>query len=447
MAKKNQATQIPTDLWGGIFHSDNRGFYTSLEFLALVGGGFDDPVMQPPDENRHITITAPGHLTARRVAFDALETHEQEALDEFVEEEAQEPVKQLLRGIKVHIPNTGRAGTSWQGSHFVPYGKGLVHWDARHKRNRPLKERIYFRGAGTLAYVVICSDPDEKRLEETREAFEEIFGREHFMGMLLSVFEEHEGEIYQPSKERKEPWRKELGLREPLVDRLIAKDSRVHNDEWDELLRRCVHSIVTATKAPHVVRLDALFHIIPLCLTMTILGRSARRLGKDRPHIVIDCSPSGGRTNEVRQAAHRSFVRMSKLLMTSLQKVAADRDMEVTTSKLKQFHAWFTRGAPAIGLCNALKGSRRFVLSESLLEALVLATGRDEMTFESFVDDWLYQQFGFILDESAASFHGLDREADLSVFEDNAQHLSDTLDGLGLMQSYSDSTRMVRYEA
>ena len=69
------------------------------------------------------------------------------------------------------------------------------------------------------------------------------------------------------------------------------------------------------------------------------------------------------------------------------------------------------------------------------------------MTFESFVDDWLYQQFGFILDESAASFHGLDREADLSVFEDNAQHLSDTLDGLGLMQSYSDSTRMVRYEA
>jgi hypothetical protein len=450
MAKKNQATQISTDLWGGIFHSDNRGFYTSLEFLALVGGRFDDEVMRPPDEGGQITITAPGYITARRLAFDALEQGEQPVLDEFIEKQAQEVVKQLLRGLKVHIPNTGRAGTSWAGSHFVPYGKGLVHWDGRHKRKRPLKERIYLRGAGTLAYVVLCSDADEARLRETRAAFDEIFGREHFLGSLLSVFEEHEGEIYQPSSEnKKEAWRKDWkDLQKPLKDTMIARDSHPRNDEWDELLRHCVHAIVTARQAPYVVRLDALFHIIPLCLTLSMFGRSHERLDLGRPFIVVDCSPAGGRTNEVRQASHRSFSRMDKILMKSLEVTAEKMEFEnITTSNLKQFRSWFTRGASAIGLSNALKGTRRFTLGESLLEALVLATGRPEMTLESFVEDWLYKRFGFVIDEKAAKLHDLDLEADLSVFEDNARYLSDTLDGLGLMQSYSDSTRMVRYES
>ena len=95
-----------------------------------VGVGREDPAHDAlfvnQDGGREGDVAAP----ARRVPVEDAE---------FIEKQAQEVVKQLLRGLKVHIPNTGRAGTSWAGSHFVPYGKGLVHWDGRHKRNRPLR--------------------------------------------------------------------------------------------------------------------------------------------------------------------------------------------------------------------------------------------------------------------------------------------------------------------
>ncbi|MFN3202788.1 MAG: hypothetical protein ACE366_30630 [Bradymonadia bacterium] len=466
--KKTAATELSIRLWGGVFHSDNRGFYSSLEFLALVGGHPDDEEVMPgPDENGHIRVTAPGYLAARRMAFDDFEQGELQALDEVIDDDVRAPVKELLRGLKVHIPNTGRAGTSWSGSHFVPYGKGLVHWDARHKGKRPIKERIYYRGAGTLAYAIICSDPNEQRLNETRAAFREIFERDHFTGMLLNVFDKHEHKVYEARNGCKgQTVNTEINdtLAKKVIEWRRGRPGQEGGDHWEELLRHCVHSIVTSKRAPQVVRLDALFHIIPLCLTVLMIGRAKAKvetadssgadtaqLGFDleakKHQVVIDCSPAGNRRNEVRGAAHRSFVNINKMLLAALQEVNNDPDQNVPRRNLKQFVAWFTRGAPAIGLSNALKGSRRFVLSEPLLEALVLATGQDEMTFESFVEDWLYKQFGFVIDEAAARECKLDREANLSLFEENTQHLSDTLNGLGLMQSYSDSTRMVRYEA
>lgn len=177
------------------------------------------------------------------------------------------------------------------------------------------------------------------------------------------------------------------------------------------------------------------------------LARGELNLGlqKNPYPIVIDCSPPDTKTNEVRQAAHRSFSSAQQTIIESLRRVAKESDITLTSGKINQFRSYFTRGAPAIGLLNAATGIRRFVIGAGLLESLVLSAGNREVTLEYFIEHWLHERFGMIIDARAARRHGLDQQADLSIFDDNARHLSETLDKLGLLQNYSDATRMVRY--
>jgi hypothetical protein len=447
--QKKKATDVSSELWGGIFQSDNRGFYTSLEFMALMSTVTDADVAAPADcVSGRFSVTAPGHVYARRFAFDpGLRLSGDDAFGaavaQFVVPELIDLTKELLQGLRVQIPGQGKDRTNWSGSHFVPYGRGLAHWDARTKRTRrrgtttetDIKERIYYRGAGSFAFKLICADPDTKRAEETLTALRALLQKPHFLGSILDVFH-----LYDTKKSK-----------EATADTSVMAASRsTPDDRWSELLRSAVHRVVTNDGVPGVVRLDALFRIIPLCLIVLQIGRSAAYLADGVPRevrvpLVVDCTPRTGRTNEVRQTAHRSFDRSQRMVEEALALQAQALKVPLSSRAKTQFRSWFTRGAPAIGLLNAASGIRRFVLSTELLEALVIAAGPGEMTFESFVHDWLYLEFGFVVDDRAARTEGLDVNTDMSVFEDNAAHLATTLACSGLLQSYSDSTRMVRY--
>lgn len=450
---KLKATDLSTTLWGGILHSDNRGFYTSLEFFALVAGLAEDDLRHPERWKNlaELDFQIPGHILARRFAFDPGEGPDA-AISEKIDEDLVEVVRAIVREIKVEIPGAGKAGQSWSGSHFVPYGANMTHWDARIRSNRARIERIYFRGTGTLALAILLSDPDKERAERSMSTLRELLGREHFTGHLLAMFHDLEDPDYNivnfsSGMKGDKPQLASL-------DTVLLERATVKQDHWDELLRECVHNILLHEAAPGVVRLDAIYHIIPLITSLMQLGRSSAYLAEgelgfgqqvDPYPIVVDCSPPDSRTNEVRQAAHRSFSSAQQNIIESFRRLAKKSDVKLSANQIKQFRSYFTRGAPAIGLLNAATGIRRFVLGAGLLESLVLSVGDREVTFEHFVERWLHERFGMIIDARAALAHGLDRQADLSIFADNARHLSETLDELGLMQSYSDATRMVRY--
>ncbi len=449
---KLKATDISTLLWGGILHSDNRGFYTSLEFFALAAG-LDDEDLRHPERWKNLAglnFKIPGHILARRFAFDPDEGPDADVAQK-IEPVFVDVVRAIVRELKVEIPGTGKDGQSWSGSHFVPYGAHLTHWDARIRARRARIERIYFRGAGTLALAILLSDEDDERAIRSMTILRDLLGREHFTGHVLKMFHDLEDPDYgivEFSSAMK-------GERPQLasLDTSLLERATVKNDRWDELLRECIHNILVNESAPGVVRLDAIYHIIPLISSLMQLGRSSAYLAKDalefrqvNPYpIVVDCSPPDSRTNEVRQEAHRSFSSAQQHIIESFRRLAKSQDVKLTSTQIKQFRSYFTRGAPAIGLLNAATGIRRFVLGAGLLESLVLAMGDREVTFEYFVDHWLHERFGMIINARAARTHGLDQQADLSIFDDNARYLSETLDELGLMQSYSDATRMVRY--
>jgi hypothetical protein len=448
-----KATDLSTDLWGGILHSDNRGFYTSLEFFALAAGLSEDDFYHPErwDNLADLSFSIPGHILARRFAFDPDEGPDVEIASR-IDEDLVEVVRAVIRELKVEIPGAGKAGQSWSGSHFVPYGANLTHWDARIRSNRARIERIYFRGTGTLALAILLKDGDRDRARRSMEILRDLLGREHFTGHLLGLLHDLEAPehgIVQFSSAMAGDSPHLASLDTGLLERATVKQ-----DRWDELLQECVHNILVNDSAPGVVRLDAIYHMVPLITSLMQLGRSSVFLARDEldlgiqkdPYpIVVDCSPPDSRTNEVRQAAHRSFSSAQQTIIESFRRLAKDLEVNLSSTQIKQFRSYFTRGAPAIGLLNAATGIRRFVLGAGLLESLVLAVGEKEITFEHFVEHWLHERFGMIVDARAARKHGLDRQADLSVFDDNARHLSETLNELGLMQSYSDATRMVRY--
>lgn len=448
-----KATDLSTQLWGGILQSDNRGFYTSLEFFALVSGLTEEGLHHPErwDNLANLEFKIPGHILARRFAFDPDEAPNKQ-IAEHIDEDIVEVIRAIIRELKVVIPGVGKAGQSWAGSHFVPYGANLTHWDARIKSNRARIERIYFRGAGTLAMAIILKDKNRDRAAESMSILRELLRREHFTGHLLGLLHDLEApqyDIVQFSSAMKGDSPQLVSL-----DSRLLEQATVRHDRWDVLLQECIHNILTNSKAPGVVRLDAIYHMIPLVMSLMQLGRSSAYLAQEElsfgaqvnPYpIVIDCSPPDTKTNEVRQAAHRSFSSAQQVIIESFSRLAKDEGVTLTPSKIKQFRSYFTRGAPAIGLLNAATGIRRFVIGPGLLESLVLSAGSREVTLEFFVEHWLHEKFGMIINAATAQRHKLDQQADLSIFDDNARHLSDTLDKLGLLQNYSDATRMVRY--
>ena len=108
---------------------------------------------------------------------------------------------------------------------------------------------------------------------------------------------------------------------------------------------------------------------------------------------------------------------------------------------------FFSATMGTIGGLNAMQGKRHFTLQPQLLEAIVLATlDRKEIAFEEFCRSVLFRDLDLIVDRVSASECERLSNMNLSDFDDNADHLASALEALGLLQQYSDMTKMVTVE-
>jgi len=126
------------------------------------------------------------------------------------------------------------------------------------------------------------------------------------------------------------------------------------------------------------------------------------------------------------------------------------REGKVKTDKTSGPQSWrlsprtfVTTSLGTVGALNAHTGNRWFTLQPNLLEAIVLATVDGQIPFESFCREVLGGTFRMVVDGHTADCEGLTDRVDRASFDRNAEAFAVRLRDLGLLQEYSDATRMV----
>jgi hypothetical protein len=165
------APDITKKLFGGIFDVDGSGHYPGLELINLVVCCAEGTL--PTTERVHVHRAA--HDFARQLITEQLDEKRKDAV--LLNEHTAMAVAHLLRCLELEVPNVVKA-KGWERTHFFPYTRSLVHWDARKGRQAGVDvqiERRYLRGAGAYAFAVLRRDADQQRLEETRAGFEALY--------------------------------------------------------------------------------------------------------------------------------------------------------------------------------------------------------------------------------------------------------------------------------
>ena len=134
---------------------------------------------------------------------------------------------------------------------------------------------------------------------------------------------------------------------------------------------------------------------------------------------------------------------MESLILDAVDKALEGR--EISSKQRDKIRSFFWASAATIKLLNAWRGRRHFTIGLELAETLVFAgvSGTSEMSFESFVDEWLFKKCKLVIGRNAAEKDGLLEFFDSSVFEDNENHLAEQMKAAGLLTEYSDATRMI----
>src|SRR4051794_28698758 len=167
-AHDRSGASLVQELFGVNVQEQGRGFYVSLELLAIARGVLLlDPDQLLAPTTSPVTYVRASHDLARRIAvgddipLEALASAVQGAA-------AYETLSALLSSLLVEVPGRRRT-PRWFSSHFYPYVGELIHYDAVQRRGTPSIERYVFRDGGGWAYHVLRSDPQATRRSETRD--------------------------------------------------------------------------------------------------------------------------------------------------------------------------------------------------------------------------------------------------------------------------------------
>lgn len=417
------APTISRALFGGVFDIDGAGHYPGLELINFIVSS-PDGILPQGDK---VKIVRVAHDFARRLISD--ETLPQNIRREvLIDERSENAVSRLLKCLELEIANTVKA-KSWGRTHFFPYTRSLVHWDARLRnsggQSRILTERLYFRGGGAYAFSVLRRDPKAKRLERIRSGFGGLYPEDGKspLDLLAATL-------------------KKCGLIEaPVVDHIEA-ESQLFNDKWEELYRDGVDNILGHVSSSTVERVRAIVTWTGLWLVFMIAGRSASLLGKPMCYLVLDCA---NMHSQLRRASQRSYkdqlVGIEKLALGKAQSLGG----QLSGQQLGKMRGFFGNTAVACGLGNAWKGRRHFMLRLEALETLVMAglPAGKEMDFERFITEWLFARCGLVIGRHAAGKADLLKDLDATIFEENERNLADQMQSTGMLKVYSDATRMV----
>lgn len=416
-----KAPQISRELFGGILVYDGMGHYPGLELLNFVFGTDSDTLLPASDAIRLKRVAMD---FARRLvwdsSFDAVGADDSVLMDETTGES----IRHMLECLQLEIPNLAKAPT-WERAHFFPYTKSLIHWDARNRKEKIQIERRYLRGGGAYAFHVLRKDHDHSRLERCRKGFESLYPEtESPLERVVSVLRDA-GEIGEPSSD------------------LIEQESKLFNDDEEELYRDAVVRILEHRELSSVARIKALFNWTALWLINIQQTRVRNFLGEESSgNIVCDC---GAGHQQLRRESQRCLKGHQVKIMEAVEKVARDRSATISKQQKNQIRSFFWASAAAIKLTNSWKGRKHFVLGIEILETLVMAAteGKSEISFDDFVSHWLYERFHIVVGRAAAENSGLLSVFDASIFEDNENQLAAQMSAAGLITTYSDATMMV----
>lgn len=433
------ATQVSTECFGGVLQSDSYGFHTSLEFFALFAGCARTYEHGLPDVVLHESIKPElvSHDYARRIAWPCADSpaDTDDCFDNEMAPERRRALSDLLKSLAVPVPGRRKEST-WQNSHFLPYSSDLIHWDARLNRGKITLERIYYRGAGALAFRILRADQNKDRRSRTEQQLQKLLQESsrslrEFLNLMNAQDTIHKtGDA-------------------AAVDELES-EVKIRDDDYEEILRdRTALVLSHADKVPGTTLVNALMYVLPLGVLRLQYGRASELCAEDPSPMmgIVDC---GFRSGQLRRESKRSLSSAVQIIDRSLEIAAETLESGAGQNKKnrKQFVSYFTRTAGAIGLLNALVGVRYFSLSDSLLEAIVLSEtdqgGEVEIPFKEFCRR-MNTHWGLVIDRESAAERKLLSRIDGAVFEDNAEYLSRRMRQLGFLHEYSDQTRMVRY--
>lgn len=445
MSRKDDVVK---NTYGALLTNQGRGYYVTLEFLALVRGTMDrnEPIL-PESTDAPVKIDRRSHHYARRLmaAECSLSPGELSALGD---ETTLETLAALIAGLRVPIP--GRlVRPNWLGEHLYPYIGEMVHYDAAQRGKTISIERYAYRGAGGLAHKIIRTDPNRTRLMATREALSELVADGGgALGRLFQVLSNKESEYATARQAHGEGasacWHR------GFEDDMEHQARIVENTCWIELLRSGVHNISVRADAPRARRVEALMHWVPYCIARHQLALSEWHCGETRTPLVVEF---GSGSPPVRKASRLALAKCHAVIDEALERVNANsqHDPHVTKGKASwrtPYRTFFSATLGTVGALNAMKGTRHFTCSPMLLESVVMArlSPRAEVPFEEFCAQTLFAEMGLVVDATAAAQCDGLRHLDRSRLDENVEAAADALAELGLLQCYSDMTRMVRGE-
>ncbi|TLW91686.1 hypothetical protein FFT09_12155 [Saccharomonospora piscinae] len=481
MAERSRAkAEVVLQLFGVNLEHQGRGFYVSLEMLAIARGAYviDEDLLLANDSST-IRYKRISHDLARRIATRATIVEGRDELAKAVEletPEAFDTLRALFSSLVVEVPGRKKA-PSWFGAHLYPFVGELIHYDATErvvpksharskdgsKRSRQAKtvdsgakapqiERYLFRDGGGWAYKVLRTDSNDDRRIGTRQGLAELVRDSGTpLGNLAKSLSAHDFDYDE------EPYE---DIFEGKIEIFDESDPSCSNGStWPELMRDGVHNIVTRSAAPRAKRIESLMHWVPYCLARHQLCLARRKLNVDTEAVLLDF---GNETSPLRTASRKHLDEFRADIVGALNVQAkemvsaAGSDTEIqryekfareTGAAVTSPRAFFTETLAAVGALNSTTGRRHFTLKPPMLEAIVSATiaGDREMEFGEFCKA-IYQKYGLVVHSGTMGRDALAYDVPPSVLDRNLNHFRDRLAAVGLLTQYSDATSMVRGE-
>ena len=416
-----KAPEISKELFGGIFDIDGAGHYPGLELINFIVCSTDGVL--PLGE---VKIRRTAHDFTRRLVRDKtlLEMKKREVL---MDEHSEQAVSRLLKSLELELPNIRKEKT-WERSHFFPFTRALVHWDARIRNKKVQLERRFFRGAGAYCFFVLRHDPEFDRIERIRKGFQALYPTTNPspLDQLASTLRDVG-----------------IGDSSPAID-LTERNSLLLNDYWEELFRMGMDNILSYVETSAVERIRAIVTWTGLWCVFMMAGRTSKYLGRPSTAFILDCA---GSHPQLRRVAQKSY----KKHLDEIEGAATDKALklegQLSAKQLGKIRGFFGGTTVSCGVSNALQGRRHFTLKLEAIDTLVMAGIKNgkELEFERFLTEWLYEKCKLVIGRNAAGSEQLLSDLDATIFEENERSFAEQMNASGMLRKYSDATRMVSH--
>jgi hypothetical protein len=463
MANDSPQSEVVRECFGTGLYAQGRGFFVTLELLAICRGLVDAApgqhasaaLLPSPDAHDYaLRYRRRSHDFARRIPFQPGENLLDDAPESLEGDDTRQTLAALIEALTVPLPGS-RGPLTFKRRMLYPFVGELIHYDAVDRANRSsegprhriLLDRYNFRGAGAFAHRVLRTDDDSERLHDVRAGLAELVADSGTsLGRLTNALAVHDDAKPTDFADEGEPRTRVMP----------------HGQAWAEHLRDGVRNIVSRRTLPRARRVELLMYWVPYCVARYQLDVASGILGHEPEVIPFDQRPNA---NTIRRASQRLLSRVPGIIGDALavtaERLASDatdqerrhayekiaRDSS-SGSMLKDTRAFFTSTMAAIGQLNAPTGIRHFTMKLPLAEAMVnaaVAPGAT-MTFDRFCGEVLYGRFRLVGDDRSASAAALDMTIDRAEFRDNSEAFARQLQSLGLLLEYSDATRLVHAE-